>query len=1709
MNRIDPYIVRISTAEGGLGSGSILFPKTEPKKAYILTALHILKEQDHSPLAAKTGLQLTFYQSEQGYRLQETDDLLTGDNIITEDLAVLIIPRSAIPGNRHLECAPQAIALSGRERSAATCGYPRATGNRHQLTLDQCRILGDQNYPAELQLENLDPLTAHYDAGDLVEGFSGSPIYLEVRDQLGVAAIFTDYDELSRRIKAIQLSFLNELLLRNELPALPLSGIETDTAILDDLDKLQANTRRVLNRVQDKTGGIRLERQQAEETLAANLKDHKLTIVYGRPGMGKSSLVKAALPVADDIAVIALQGEQLDQPSLRAVLAAEPLRISSDLRSLLDSPAMPARKLILVDSIEKLLETSNADTVLDFFSLLRERGDLQLVLTSRSYALDQLKLRFLQQYSTYADQEVKALSAGELAQVTAVYPMLAPLLEKPSLKRILEIPFNMDKATRIQAAALSGIHSDKAFKTLMWEAVIEQDGLQPEQQHRIQRSEIFTRIARDRATAMIPYVASGAEDPRIIAELLRDELLEEDPARPGFVAPAHDIYEDWALTRQIEASFRHHAVAATISAFYDHIGAAPAIRRAFRLWIAEELHLGDFNISDLISRSLEDNCIATHWQDEILIAIMQSPYSKTFLTGQKALLLADNNRLFSRCSLLLRVACQTPDFRLVPLLDEDEKNYIYHNAYLRPYGEGWANVLDFIDRNLTELETAYNAILPVIRQWQKTITLATELPPETISAARIQYRFFQYYLAHYNEDGFEAPKDREDKKGVELLYRATALIPQEIESLLDLALTGSRNQNYKISGLVDELRKQALSFEGSLQLARMFPDKLIELARRTWFYYPPTEAELEKRYGDQRFLYNIRHIDNDEKFGIKERHNSSFSPPCAYQTPVWHLLNRHPAKAIDFLVELFDHSAAAMFQSDYLRQENSMWPDDQRCELTLNLSDGSTVVQKASRSLWSQYRGRYIATPYLLTALLMTLEKWLLDYAEAAAAGNQYTEEQRETYRKLVRFQALKLFRNSHSVAISAVLVSAAKIYPELLGDLVLPVLAHRELYEWDLNRQVAERGQRPGGYDIPAWIRSEVNRMDSRPEHKMGLIGLIQLLSRTQWQSQVYDLLGRFKAAARPEDTQWRLMLSQMDLRGATVIVETDSAQLLQPRIDADLMPVVQQVQEEKAAREPVQRSGSWTLQKWENKAVGDASYAAWQQQYRVVSAIETFDDTSRLFAYPGMLAAIGLRDYAGQLGPEERHWCIEKIFFIVNAELQASHHYFPQHEDKNYSAFDPEPALSTLVGLTADSHETIRQQARELLFACLIFLHNSLHRQALTGCFREHLWRTDPDLAMACIAGMVRFARLAPLYQRIRHHQPAYYYRKDRHRKAGKLGRFFLQWLEKLEIRLRGRTRYQAKLEALGQAARETWVDDFNNQVMEIIREVLEGKQELEIPDTVHPAALQPLADAFNLLPTDSYASVTWPFLEFMIKFMASQVHRENGQGQEKIPYDTQQHFTQKLAAYLLAQPENEAITAFQRLWDQVFNTGEKPKYYNDARVELIKMTLKELLWHLETDKPYPASFWKIWAFMLEQVKAQPTTTFNELLLFNNGLKLGDAWLGLAGHQTFLKELIVTIDDVEETARLVAGIGFPYLMPEALEWYANLTKGKDLSEEKAVFLTEKLIINTYYDRKLRLLVKGNFVLRSSLAQLLDQLIDASSATAFVIRDDLMSVHT
>src|SRR5690606_5882460 len=131
------------------------------------------------------------------------------------------------------------------------------------------------------------------------------------------------------------------------------------------------------------------------------------------------------------------------------------------------------------------------ETILDFFELLHTRSDITLILTCRSYAVEQLKIRFLQKFPAFPHFDVSLLDQSELDEVVQLYPQVKPLLTNASLSKILSIPFNLDKAVFLPASSFdAAIVSEHEFGRIMWEYVIENRSHETNASIRRQRGEV-------------------------------------------------------------------------------------------------------------------------------------------------------------------------------------------------------------------------------------------------------------------------------------------------------------------------------------------------------------------------------------------------------------------------------------------------------------------------------------------------------------------------------------------------------------------------------------------------------------------------------------------------------------------------------------------------------------------------------------------------------------------------------------------------------------------------------------------------------------------------------------------------------------------------------------------------------------------------------------------------------------------------------------------------------------------------------------------------------------------------------------------------------------------------------------------------------------------------------------------------------------------
>lgn len=110
------------------------------------------------------------------------------------------------------------------------------------------------------------------------------------------------------------------------------------------------------------------------------------------------------------------------------------------------------------------------------------------------------------------------------------------------------------------------------------------------------------------------------------------------------------------------------------------------------------------------------------------------------------------------------------------------------------------------------------------------------------------------------------------------------------------------------------------------------------------------------------------------------------------------------------------------------------------------------------------------------------------------------------------------------------------------------------------------------------------------------------------------------------------------------------------------------------------------------------------------------------------------------------------------------------------------------------------------------------------------------------------------------------------------------------------------------------------------------------------------------------------------------------------------------------------------------------------------------------------------------------------------------------LAGKQEIFKKAILELNDIENAIWPSVGSGFDELLPEGIEWYAELLKEGEMKDANTIHLSGKLVIGVYYNKEIRENVKAHMRLKLCFISILDKLIDINSA-AYLICEDFISI--
>jgi hypothetical protein len=1092
-----------------------------------------------------------------------------------------------------------------------------------------------------------------------------------------------------------------------------------------------ANDQRVLRALKDHTDlilrGIRstigrdfhLQRAGLVQKVLGELEAAQVVLVSGPAGSGKSAIGKDAVSLlAHDHFVFGFRVEEFAQPHFDATLNAG--QIPANGATVGAILAAQARKVVVVESVERLLEKTTRDAFSDLMTLAAADRGMHIVLTCRDYSIDQVRASFLQPSGiSYAVVSVPLLEDIELKQVEAVIPALTYPLKSPALRNILRNPYFLDKALEISWSAERAVpESERDFRSLFWREIVRAE-------HRVsagmarRREEVFQGIAVRRARALSAHVLCNDLDPSVIAALRHDSLISSSDENPSLVATAHDVLEDWAILHWIDE--QHLIDEGSFKDLSAAIGSHPAVRRSYRKWVAELVDRDAAAADRLFKAAIAETDISAQFRDDTLVSLLKAPSSPDFLTRHEFQLMANDRVLLKRVIHLLRVACVTTPIWLTGAAG-------HGSIFNVPDGPAWATVLRLVHKNLDSFTPNERPLL--LGLIEDAVRNVSWWAPDLDGAE------FVAGIAHSLLAGFDDYSSGELRKRV---LKVIAKIPNADAARFETVLRGAVMKDQRRDRIADDFRELLLSGMDGMPAARDLPDLVVSIA---------ADDILATDEGLRRDRYSRSSLDLETHFGIKEGLRHEFFPASALRGPWIPLLRNHPRKALDFFIRVFNHSA------DWYVHPRVHDPLEPAREIELTFADGTARKQWGNPRLWNLYRGTSVG-PNVLQSLLMALEKWLLELASQNP--------------KQLDAILVDILRRTESAALAAVVASVAIAHPHASGEALLVLLSAPDYLALDRGRMAGERQASALSGMFPQLraenkIYEEERKEANRLPHRSGdLEGAIMNLQLGPFAPRVHAILDRHLAALPPNSDQdesdlvWRLAIHRMDLRqykvSEAIGPETPGGEgnagespkryiRFEPTAPA---PEVQAMVDESAVQLGAMNARlgvlMWGHQVFERK-YENHDPSRWREKLaeaRTMDRAVEHADGSQHAA--GIVAAVCVRDHLQDMSIDERDWCVDVVCSEI---LRQSDHWNRMERMQRFSMAADRPAASVIsLLLRTPLTEAQVLRVREAFGAAITHPNNEVRWYATWG-IDEQFWAADRMTALRCVNAIATEATL-----------------------------------------------------------------------------------------------------------------------------------------------------------------------------------------------------------------------------------------------------------------------------------------------------------------------------------------------------------------------------
>ena len=1097
---------------------------------------------------------------------------------------------------------------------------------------------------------------------------------------------------------------LQTMLMQPELEYIRDYFFSTDGGIRSFIDQLESHKNEIISSIQTaiphegKNIEIAISGIRFDEFVNS---DSRMLFVCGKSGTGKSAQIKRMLIEHSQFPFLVFRTTDFNRSSL-----SEMTRDFGNLtwQTVLEAYKEEDNKFCIFDSAEKVFDMESRESFLSMIRLLKENG-WRIVFTVREESLGALcNCVGYDEKDTIVHYD--QITIEQLNQLSKQHDFSLPHNQKyTSFIRNL---FYLKLYLSNQAFSKAGSVAD--FEEAVWKRFI-CGGAEKPKETCIKRGNAAKSMLRINVANGTSYLPSGScEDVESMESLNQSGIVSFDEALESYFF-SHDVIEEIVAKRIIHEEYNKKT---SNKSFFDSIGNSLYMRKMFRIWLSEQFESND-EIGSFASSCLLDDSVESFWHDDVLVTV----FNRNEVNNQAAVenfLQKENYHYFFKSMVLLRTACKGLDSNL---FRNATKMYtgISHDAYrfTRPIGNGWALLISYAYNNRDQLPwnmKLISSVIEVLNDW----TIANREGECT----RIAGLLGLYLYEMIDKRRVHVSQDKKEK-----VYSAIALASREIApelvQLFNDAMTTTPYTKSNAAKLIDYI---FADYFHSDEVCKTMPKVIIKLLKHVWLFRDKTYNSM---YGEDL---------DDHGFGLYHHARSQYSTRSAFVTPIYALLLSAPNETISFICELFDIVTENYRCSELGKEECS--------KIEFHCENGSILEQTVSDRLWKMHRGTGVS-PYLLESTLMAFEKWLYEILRIL------TEDEAEAF-------CWKVMTNSHTVAITSVIVSMIEAYPEKLSGLATVVASNLIILELDNERWISESSSgfmlgfnlRDSLYDDE---RKQANSMDYRKRRLEDILVQYQIneygFSReksTKVIERLYKALDDIYRKENELSEREQLLLSHIDLRKSTAEpVESNGKQyiVLKPKLSDSLQDSVNKRKEFSKESDKYSQLYMWCVGKINNIQDDNNHYQEYENNPE--KAMEVARKAVSEGCWPLMteqflckLSALIVTEYNRVVSEKALVYCANTILDCAHNMLLSRG--VMSDKEANYIVC----AIAHLA--VCDNNESNIVCSARILLLKMLLEYGEIHNRAAFA-IRKHIWGINDSAANSLVCA---FTDIKPKYDK-----------------------------------------------------------------------------------------------------------------------------------------------------------------------------------------------------------------------------------------------------------------------------------------------------------------------------------------------------------------------